>query len=378
MLHDTLYKRDTKGKVREWRMEIDGARYRTISGLQDGEQVTTEWTVAKGKNVGRANETTDEEQAAAEVQSQYEKKLKVDYHTSLGDVDVIKVYKPMLATSWEKRKSKISWEMRIFFQPKLDGIRCIAMKSGLFSRTGKPIVACPHIYAALAPVFKKYPNAVLDGELYNHDLKHDFNQIVSMVRQTKPTKSDIQKSESMVQYHVYDLASSEDTFASRIDQLSDLVNLVTDVPSKRSQLPYIQLVTTRRVADEKELDTHYGAAIQSGYEGGIIRLDDVYQQKRSNFLIKRKDFEDAEFTIVRIEEGKGNWSGVAKRVFFENDVDGREVGAGLKGSKDYARHVLENADSYIGKQVTVQFFTRTPDGVPRFPIAKQLHKDKRW
>ena len=268
--------------------------------------------------------------------------------------------------------------MRIFFQPKLDGIRCIAMKSGLFSRTGKPIVACPHIHAALAPVFKKYPNAVLDGELYNHDLKHDFNQIVSMVRQTKPTKSDIQKSESMVQYHVYDLASSEDTFASRIDQLSDLVNLVTDVPSKRSQLPYIQLVTTRRVADEKELDTHYGAAIQSGYEGGIIRLDDVYQQKRSNFLIKRKDFEDAEFTILRIEEGKGNWSGVAKRVFFENDVDGREVGAGLKGSKDYARHVLENADSYIGKQVTVQFFTRTPDGVPRFPIAKQLHKDKRW
>ena len=68
---------------------------------------------------------------------------------------------------------------------------------------------------------------------------------------------------------------------------------------------------------------------------------------------------------------------MVKTVVFKNN-DGREVGSGLKGNQEYAKQLLEEADDYIGKQVTIQFFTRTPDGVPRFPIAKALHKDKRW
>ena len=376
MMQDTLYKRDTKGKVREWRMEIDGARYRTISGLQDGEQVTTEWTVAKGKNVGRANETTDEEQAAAEVRSQYKKKLRVDYHTSLDDIDVIKVYKPMLATGWKKRKSKIDWNgPKVFSQPKLDGIRCISPVNGLWSRTGMPIVATPHVAAAMTKVYERFPTLTVDGELYNHDLKHDFNEIESIVRTQKLTKEQIAKATDKIEYHVYDC---DDGTGLDFDQRYQILMEVVKIANKVAP-GVVHLVETKLVTSEAQCDEVYGKYIEDGYEGGIIRINSEYQQnKRSNFLIKRKDFEDAEFTILRIEEGKGNWSGVAKRVFFENDVDGREVGAGLKGSKDYARHVLENADSYIGKQVTVQFFTRTPDGVPRFPIAKQLHKDKRW
>ena len=146
----TIYKRDSKGKVREWRMEVDGDRYRTVSGLQDGEHITTEWTVAEGKNTGRANATTPEQQAVLEVESQYEKKLKVDYHENQDDIDNAKIYKPMLAKKWEDRRAKIDWkDDKVHIQPKLDGIRCIAMRQGLFSRTGKPIVAVPHIFEQL-------------------------------------------------------------------------------------------------------------------------------------------------------------------------------------------------------------------------------------
>jgi DNA ligase-1 len=368
--HPTLYKLDSKGKTREWSMESDDGRYRTVAGLVDGQKVISAWTLAIPKNVNRANSTTIEEQAVSEVESHYAKKLRVDYHRDIDNINVDKIFKPMLATGWEKRKDKITFNTPVHVQPKLDGIRCIATAKGLFSRTGSLIVAIPHIMEALKPVFEKFPDAVFDGELYNQELKDDFNKIVSMVRRTKVSDEDLALSKKMVQYHIYDYPTTlADMFSKRY---TDLVACLRNVDTT-----LLHTVPTYIVYNLNEIDTYYEKFLEDGYEGGIIRLDGRYEQKRSNLLIKRKDFEDAEFEIIRIEEGLGNWSGVAKRVFFRNN-DGREVGAGLKGTRDYARQVLIDADEYVGKQVTIQFFTRTPDGVPRFPIAKVLHKNKRW
>ena len=400
----TLYKRDSKGKVREWRMERSGGSYRTIAGLADGQQVTSEWTEAVPKNVGKANATTAEEQAQSEIDAAYVKKLRMDYHESIDDIDKPLYFKPMLATTWEKRAAKIDWNKPVYCQPKLDGIRCIATSRGLFTRTGKAITAVPHIVEALAPLFEDDPELILDGELYNHALKDDFNSITSMVRKAKPKPEELALAEQMVEYHIYDVPSEDGIFSVRFDNLKELLNgkVVYRIPASEwrkmtdeEQRESIRKNTVfadgvendaesclKRVPTVKALsiefcDKFHGVAIENGYEGTMIRLDEPYQQKRSNNLIKRKDFEDAEFEILRIEEGLGNWSGVAKRVFFKNDLDGREVGAGLAGSREYAKEVLDNADAYVGKKVTIQFFTRTPDGVPRFPIAKILHLEDR-
>jgi len=366
----TLYKLDTKGKVRIWRMEVQDNMYRTIAGLEEGKQVTSEWTVALPKNVGKANESTGHEQAKVECYADYAKKLRIDYHKERhAIVDGPKIFKPMLATEWSKRKDKIDFENKtVYIQPKLDGIRCIMTVEGMFTRTGKKITAAPHIVRHLAEYFEAQPDSVLDGELYNHDLKNDFNQIISMVRKEDPTPEQLKVSEVMVQYHVYDAPTGNELFSGRYQNLIDWLPVSSTV----------KLVETIKVDfGITEIDNLYGQFIEQGYEGGIIRLDSLYEQKRSNNLIKRKDFEDAEFEIIRIEEGQGNWSGCAKRVVFRLE-DGRECGSGLKGSMEVARQVLAEAEEYIGKQVTVQFFTRTPDGVPRFPISKVLHKDKRW
>jgi DNA ligase-1 len=379
----TLYKRDSKGKIREWRMEVDGNRYRTIAGLQDGQQVTSEWTTVSGKNVGRSNETTPEEQAISEVNSEYEKKLKVDYHEDINNVDEAKIYKPMLAKKWEDRHHKIDWDDEVVHvQPKLDGIRCIANRNGLWSRTGKPIVAVPHIAEALAKVFEQFPNAVFDGELYNHDLRDDFNAIVSMVRKAKPSSTDLTLAEEMVQFHIYDFPTDiTEAFSDRLSRLIDvfldheLQPGFTGVPGPTNDM--LQIVETLNCPDKETVDLRYAEFLQQGYEGGIVRLDGPYEQKRSNMLLKRKDFEDDEFEIVAIEEGNGNWAGYAKVVVFRNP-DGSLNRASIQGSRDYTRHVLENAEKYIGKQATIQYFNITPDGAPRFPVAKVLHEDKRW
>lgn len=377
----TIYKRDSKGKVREWRMEVEEDRYRTVAGLEDGLQVTSEWTIADPKNVGRKNATTGAEQAIAEVNSKYKKKLDIDYHESVENIDTPKMFIPMSAHKWDDRKGKIDYDTPVWTQPKLDGIRCIATRFGLWTRKGKPIVAVPHILEALSPAFEINPNAVFDGELYNHDFRDDFNEITSIVKRIKVTKEDLEKSKRLMQLHLYDFPTNMDEkFSDRFSGLIDILTKSGVVTLLEKDNSPIRIVDTMKCTSESEIDDRYNEYVELGFEGGIIRIDAPYNQKRSNNLLKRKDFEDAEFVIVRIEEGKGNWSGHAKRLIFQNDQgECGETGAGIKGKMPYLKKVFEERDLYIGEEATVRFFGRTPGKLkPRIPVAQVLHKTGRW
>jgi len=189
---ETLYKVDSVGKLREWTMVVDSDSYHAVKGLVDGKKTTDKPRVAVGKNIGRANATTDEEQAELEAKSRWDKKLKGGYAKTPEGAKSKKFYEPMLAQKFEDRESTL--EYPVYSQPKLDGIRCIVQKEEgkIISRTrsGRDIEAIPHILEELEYFFELYPNAILDGELYNHDLKHDFNKIVSLVRKQVPVRSE--------------------------------------------------------------------------------------------------------------------------------------------------------------------------------------------
>jgi len=374
----TLYKKDSTGKTRIWCMELNGNTYRTIAGVKDGQLVTSEWTTCAEKNVGRANATTAEEQALAEIEAQYKKKLSVDYFESEDNIDEVKVFKPMLAVDWMKRKAKLKWEpdAGTMIQPKLDGIRCIASKHGLFSRNGKPIVAVPHIEESLIPFFKLYPDHVLDGELYNHDLKADFNKIVSLVRKTKPKAADLVETSEKVQYHIYDVAAGEaGDFRSR-DEFLSLALLIRD-PMIATEESMLRVVPSDLIFDEEACDQMHGKYIADGYEGSIIRLNTPYAVgKRSNNLMKRKDFDDEEMKIVGYELGNGNFAGLPK-VLKVDMGDGTIADATMTGTREYLKEVLDNFGDYIGKEATVQYFGKTPSGALRFPVVKALHKNSR-
>jgi len=168
---ETLYKLDSKGKTRVWHAETgtDGTRWglRSIAGLEDGKKVTSEWTFVEQKKVGRSNETSLEEQAASEMASEVQKKKDRGYFTDLKNIDTFDKFKPMLAEKFED--VTLDWKSGyVYSQPKLDGIRCIARKDGLWTRSGKEIPAVPHIWESLQEFFAQHPNMILDGELYNH------------------------------------------------------------------------------------------------------------------------------------------------------------------------------------------------------------------
>ena len=271
--------------------------------------------------------------------------------------------KAMLAHKYNEDKA----DYPAFIQPKLDGVRCLFSAKGAFSRTGNQFMNVMHIEKALEPLFAKYPNIVVDGELYNHGLKDDFEKIISLVRKQKPTVQDIVEASQMTQYHVYDIASME--YATYTDR-----NLFILAESCFKNKYCIQVTPTRLATDFDDAQKYHEKNLKAGYEGSIYRTPSgKYKGTRSWDLMKFKDFHDAEATIINYEVGKGKREGTLGKFIMEDEhgnVFGCPPGKGYdyKGMAD----LLENIHDYIGQVATFTYFQRTQAGSYRHPLFKCL------
>ena len=354
---ETIYKKTKTGATQEWTIEVSDNKYRTHSGQCGGAITTNAWTVVYGKNVGKANGTTDNEQAMAEAVAKRTKKLESGYFEDITNIDTKQYFEPMLAAKWEDYKDKIQYP--IYSQPKLDGIRCIVTKDGMFSRNGKPIISAPHIGKSLNFLFESNPNLILDGELYADKFANDFNKIVSLVKRTKPTADDLKESAKNIEYHIYDIPSVSETFDGRLEALNELFQYFPKC---------VKLVETHNANNELEVMELYGEYVDKGFEGQMLRLDSKYENKRSKSLLKHKSFIDEEFTIKDICEGEGNRTGTAGYMVFET-AEGKPFKSNVKGTWDETAEMLKSKKKLIGKQATIKYFNLTPDGIPRFPFV---------
>ncbi len=269
--------------------------------------------------------------------------------------------KPMLAYKVDKKP--VNWSEKVFMQPKLDGVRCVISKAGAFSRTGKPWLNIDHILVNLAPVFREYPDLILDGELYNHELKNDFEKIISLVRKTKPTAVHRAEAADLVQFHCYDYIDSSAMFEQRMKFLSTAA-LYSDC---------VKYVPTYPVATRSLANAIHEDWLDAGYEGSILRLNGVYECKRSYNLQKFKDFHDTEATIVGYVPGKGKFTGLIGK-FLMCDDDGIEFGCPIGKGYNFQdrRDILTNVQNYVGKRATFTYFERTKANSYRHPLYKTL------
>lgn len=370
---DSLYKRDSKGKVRVWTVQVgytdeDTAGIRSISGTVDGEKITSVWNISEAKNVGRSNATTAREQAQDEAHAQWTKKADKEYFADVADIDSYELFKPMLAHDFTKTPAEAGYT-----QPKLDGIRCVVDKHGMHTRGGKPINSCPHIWESVKHIIEANPNIVLDGELYNHELKADFQKIVSLVRKVKCRPEEIAESADLVQYHVYDMYDKNSPEKDFFDRMAWLqANLLVDHLNPIADC--ICVVATHQAVNKEQIDKLYGEYTQAGYEGQMIRQNAPYQCKRSKSLLKRKEFITEEFDVVDVIEGQGAWTGYAKR-FVLALPDGTQFGSGVRGTQAQLKELLES--EVKPSWVTCRFFEYSNDGVPRFPVVIDYGTGKR-
>lgn len=354
-----LYKKTSTGKIQVWSIWVvannDGtATIFTEYGQDDGKQQRTEDVIRDGKNIGKANETDPWTQACLEADASHKLKLKSGYVNNAHDAISGKLdeiieggTEPMLAHAFDKKLNKVHYPCAV--QPKLDGIRCIAVvencKCTLWTRTRKPITTCQHIIEAIERF--GFSSITLDGELYNHALKDDFEQVVSAVRGGHDASE-------LVQYHIYDIVG-KDVFRSR-NRFIELCHFSSPLVA----------VETSTALSEHEVRMYRKQYADAGYEGVMVRnWDSLYKHGRSNDLLKLKEFEDAEFRIIDVAEGRGRMAG--KGIFVCVAPNGAEFRVKQEGSLDSL--TLEDLRNDIGKMLTVRYQNFTTYGVPRFPIG---------
>lgn len=419
-----LFKRDKSGKVRIWTIATDDKSYWTISGVYpDGKMQKTAPTFVTQKNVGKSNETSLKEQVINEAMSKIQAQLDQGYSYEIPNKNVEKSFNVTLAQEYGKRKELNKLEFPYIGQPKLDGIRCYirwnydTSEPEMFTRNHKPITSCPHIIRMAKRIMEHRHSAILDGELYNHKLKDDFNKICSCVRKQKPTKEELEDIEKTIHFCCFDVYLQDNptaTYRVRNDVLRHIIlnkvccyigdqkdyidpNSEEGKQLEKDMAPFrfvgTSILSCREVAglfyalpdpstlcyldgikvsNEEEVETALQTFIDQGFEGVMLKTDTEYSFTRTTDLLKYKRFKDAEYPIVAFEDGKGNASGVAVKVVCVDPATGQTFKAGVTGDTDFREKLFKESDSLKGKMATIKYQELTPvkdynsGGVPRF------------
>jgi len=392
-VNPTLYKMDSGGKIRRWEIAVGedniGPFYEQTHGLDNGLLQTTRTHVTSGKNIGRSNETSAAEQCQMEAESLWKKKQ--DRKGYSVEVPEDKPKLPMLAKTYDKDGKKI--EFPAYAQPKLDGIRCFVeihppggtSPSGgvvLKTRTGKIINSLPHINKAAWKLYEALCDAnperweaapysiepfILDGELYNHVYRDDFQDLVSLIKRDKPNEKS-----KFAQFHCYDVCCEFTDFGDRVHWLEEIGCCASDIRE-------IKVVRTIVVCDDEDFKRRYSDFMKLGYEGAMIRnrLGEYQFNRRSPDLQKYKSFMDDEFEIVGAYQSIGKQ---ANQCTFMC-VTERGTKFGVKPMGDEAQREKYwtdfQAGKLTGKKLTVRFFdwTTSENPVPRFPIGVAIREN---
>jgi DNA ligase-1 len=364
----TLYSKNNDGSIQQWNISVKDNIIIKKYGKINGKIQETKDEINAGKNIGKVNETSPEEQALSEAQSQWEKKLKSGYCQTEAEARQGKVDKEfitggaevMLAHRFKDHESKIIYPC--YSQSKLDGHRCACVvnngKCTLWSRTRKPITSVPHIIKVMEATFPN-ESIVLDGELYNHAYKNNFEEITSFIRSQNPKPG-----YEVVQYHVYDLIDDSLTFEERTEKIQKIKFAGSKVVK----------VETRKVNNVEELMDLFEKDLAGGWEGSMVRnAQSLYKHGRSYDLQKIKLFSDDEFEIIGVKNGKGRMVDCA--IFICRTKTGNEFSCKMEGSLGNLKKYLINPEIVIGKQITVKFQNLTSDGLPRFPVGVRVEED---
>ena len=371
-----LYKRDSKGRIQTWQITVDGGSYSVIEGLEDGKKSQTSPHICEGKNPGKKNETTAEQQALKEAEAKQKNKLEHGYCLTAEGIDDTGYKEPMLCKQYDDYKDVITFS--VYVDQKLNGMRCNALKGSVKSRKGKDINTIPHIVTCLKPIFAKYPKLFLDGELFNPKHKNNLNRLIELTSVAyKPkdvTPELLKESEEIVQFHIYDgfgfdNITQETLFLERREALKKLLR----------GIKYIHVLDYKVCNNDSEIQKLLLESKNNNDEGIIIRWGDApYEFKRSKYLLKLKNFMDAEFEIEDVQPGNSNWEGCAKRIVLKlpKPVIGRDgkiqtnFASNIEGDQKWLRKMYQERKKVIGLIANCEFSGYSEFGIPQIPYVR--------
>jgi DNA ligase-1 len=261
----------------------------------------------------------------------------------------------MLASDFldRERKGKVRYPASL--QPKLDGVRCLATRSGaLVTRLGNDLSYLEQVQRDVAPVLARLPPwaAALDGELYVHGAK--FGHIVSLVKNRGLKGGE-------VQFHAFDVFTTDDVpFAARFAALE-----------RAAEGGRVAIVPCVPAASGADVDAALSRFEAEGYEGVMVRDPGSFYApgKRSPSLCKYKRFLTEEFAVVGFKEAGGKDAGTA--VLECETAAQKRFWVRPEGDRKSRAKLLADAPALVARRalLTVRFQELTADGKPRFPIG---------
>lgn len=279
------------------------------------------------------------------------RKLKIRYNTDTRWYPL-----PMLADKYEKHKKKVAFPG--YIQPKLNGVRCLAMWDKdndnviLVSRGGKTYFI-PHIEKELRPFFQTNPTVILDGEIYSHGKR--LQTISGAARKEKDAPD-------WLEYHVYDLLDIDKTQGERLREADAAIFVLRGQWGAK----HIYSVPHYSVSQHEEIKSWHDNFVNDGYEGAMYRNPSARYgvSFRVTELLKVKEFIDEEFEIIGCEADEA--VGIPQSFVFvlQNDRNDETFKARPTGSLEEKQFWYDNIDAFIGAKATVRYQERTADDLP--------------
>lgn len=292
----------------------------------------------------------------------------------------------LASTYDEKTKKKVDFMKDDWYlSRKLDGVRCLAFfnewgEVSLYSRSGKPFLTLDKVKEELQSL--DLQNVVMDGEIciVDENGNEDFQSIIKEIKRKDHTIEN-------PLFQAFDIITAED-FASKVSKeklflrIQSLEMILAD--PKLKHLKYLkQYLTT----GEEMVKEQMAIAAKEGWEGLMLRKDEVYKGKRSQDILKVKKMFDAEYTVVGVEnavnrvivEGKEVEEMMLKNVIIEHKGNRVQVGSGF--SLEEKRNFFKNPNKILNKTITVQYFEETTNQEGehslRFPVVKAVYEEAR-
>jgi len=250
-------------------------------------------------------------------------------------------------------------------EPKLDGLRMVVINGTAYTRNGRVLETVSHIVEELTGIAS---DLVFDGEIMG---SVEFNEDSGKIR-----KKGSGPNLSLV-YNIFDAVKREEWEARKTvpygKRRESLEKLFVEHKIKNSVL--VKSVKMKRNPTAADLFELRDEMIKLGYEGAMIKdCESEYIFKRSDAILKLKDFKDADGTITGTFEGRGKYKRMLGGIIASFDGVETRIGSGFSDEQRVA--LWNKRDSLIGKMIEAQYQEKTPDGALRFPVFIRFRIDK--
>ena len=354
----TLYKPTKQGKTQQWSIEVQGDSFICTYGQLNG-AMQTQTTKCTGKNIGKANETTPEQQAKLEAEALVAKKLKSGYSYEISDTPSVSL--PMKVKSYQDQINNVKFPC--ISTEKLNGVNAMFKRTAdsitIYSRGGEVFPAIPHLEQPLHDIMDELGHNELNAELYIHG--EHLQDIQSAVK--KPNKLS-----PRLTAHIFDIADSDETYEYRRNKLKSIYSTLESID--HISLKYVGFLTGVECHSHEQIELHYNQCMDRKLEGTVIKnLSAIYQHNvRSSDMFKYKKTQDAEYQIVDCETDKNGHP-----VFHCITPEGKLFKVKPKGTDAERKAMIANFESqYLNKWYKIEYEMLSKDLIPLKPIGLGL------